>query len=130
MERLARLAEQLLASVEAFKLRENANYYAPTSNTRITLEEEQNNQLSFSNAFRTITATAQSSNAEMYNGAGTRLMPPLAPTYPPDRVPANAARGSNRFGSNGPTPPQSPHPATPNQQNKLSRTPLRSIRPE
>ena len=127
MERLARLAEQLLASVEAFKLRENANYYAPASNTRITLEEEQNSQLSFSGAFRTITATSQSSNQGMYNGAGQRLMPPLAPTYPPGRVPTNAARGSNGFGPNGPTPPQSPHPAAPNQQNRISRIPLRPI---
>lgn len=55
MERLARLAEQLLASVEAFKLHANINYYAPNANTRITLEEEQINQLSFSGAFRSIT---------------------------------------------------------------------------
>jgi methyl-accepting chemotaxis protein len=63
MERLARLAEQLLASVEAFKLRENLNYYAPMGNVTITPQDEfDNNQLSVSGAFRTVTASAQSSN--------------------------------------------------------------------
>src|SRR5713226_4400081 len=63
MERLARLAEQLLASVEAFKLRENLNYYAPMGNMAITPEQEYQNQLTVSGAFRTITASAQPSNA-------------------------------------------------------------------
>src|SRR5436309_4704630 len=58
MERVARLAEQLLASVEAFKLRENLNYYAPMGNVTITPEEEYQNQLTVSGAFRTITASA------------------------------------------------------------------------
>lgn len=62
MERLARLAEQLLASVEAFKLRENLNYYAPMGKVTITSQDEFDNQLSLSGAFRTITASAQSSN--------------------------------------------------------------------
>jgi len=62
MERLARLAEQLLASVEAFKLRENLNYYAPMGGVTITPQEEFENQLSVSGAFRTVTASAQSSN--------------------------------------------------------------------
>jgi methyl-accepting chemotaxis protein len=87
MERLARLAEQLLASVEAFKLRENLNYYAPMGNVTITPQDEfDNNQLSVSGAFRTVTASAQSSN----NNA-------LAP-----------ARTSGSF---------SPYPMTPYQQN-------------
>jgi hypothetical protein len=122
MERLARLAEQLLASVEAFKLRENANYYAPNSNTRITLEEEQNNQLSFSSAFRSITAV-QSSNPGMYNGVNPRLIPPLA-------QPANVASGSNGFGAKGSTAPRGSHPAVPNEQNRSSRIPSRPLRPE
>src|SRR5438309_3173473 len=62
MERVARLAEQLLASVEAFKLRENLNYYAPMGNVTITPEEEYQNQLSISGAFRTVTSSAQFSN--------------------------------------------------------------------
>jgi len=69
MERLARLAEQLLASVEAFKLRENLNYYAPMGNITITPEQEYQNQLSVSGAFRTITASAQPPNGGGYNNA-------------------------------------------------------------
>jgi methyl-accepting chemotaxis protein len=90
MERVARLAEQLLASVEAFKLRENLNYYAPMSNVTITPQEEYQNQLSLSGAFRTVTASAQSTNAGGYNNA-------LAP-----------ARTSGSF---------APYPMSPYQQN-------------
>src|SRR5712692_6704212 len=90
MERLARLAEQLLASVEAFKLRENLNYYAPMGNMTITPEQAYQNQQSVSGAFRTITASAQPSNAGGYNNA-------LAPAR-----------------TNGPF---SPYPTSPYQQN-------------
>jgi methyl-accepting chemotaxis protein len=87
MERLARLAEQLLASVEAFKLRENLNYYAPMGNVTITPQDEfDNSQFSLSGAFRTVTSSAQSAN----NNA-------LAPVH-----------------TNGPF---SPYPMTPYQQN-------------
>src|SRR5205809_2303444 len=58
MERVARLAEQLLASVEAFKLRENLNYYAPMGNVPIAPEVDYQNQLSLSGAFRTVTSSA------------------------------------------------------------------------
>lgn len=54
MERMARLAEQLLASVEAFKLRENLNYFAPNG---LTIAEEKQNAPG--NGFRMITASAQ-----------------------------------------------------------------------
>jgi methyl-accepting chemotaxis protein len=90
MERLSRLAEQLLASVEAFKLRENLNYYAPMGNMPITPEQAYQNQLSVSGAFRTITASAQHSNGRGYNNA-------LAPAR-----------------TNGPF---SPYPMSPQQQN-------------
>jgi methyl-accepting chemotaxis protein len=63
MERVARLAEQLLASVEAFKLRENLSYYAPMGNVTVTPEEEHQNQLSLSGAFRTVTSSAYSSSS-------------------------------------------------------------------
>ncbi|MEO9030186.1 MAG: methyl-accepting chemotaxis protein, partial [Ktedonobacteraceae bacterium] len=56
MERIARLAEQLLASVEAFKLREGLNYFAPNAAAN-GLEEE--GVLTMSGAFRTVTATVQ-----------------------------------------------------------------------
>ncbi|GAC1566556.1 MAG: hypothetical protein NVS3B14_09870 [Ktedonobacteraceae bacterium] len=61
MERLARLAEQLLASVEAFKLRDNLNYYAP-ANITITPDDQRENYLTVSGVFRTVTATAQSAD--------------------------------------------------------------------
>ncbi len=61
MERLARLAEQLLASVEAFKLRENLNYYAPMGNVTITPEREK--LLTISGALRTVTGTARPSQS-------------------------------------------------------------------
>jgi methyl-accepting chemotaxis protein len=79
MERLARLAEQLLASVEAFKLRENQNYFAPTSNVTITPENEQDNQFTVSGVFRTITASAQPSGAAL---AGAPRYNALAPATP------------------------------------------------
>src|SRR6266568_3559942 len=75
IERVARLAEQLLASVEAFKLRENLNYYAPMGNVTITPEEEYQNQLTVSGAFRTITASAQSSNNNALAPARTTTGP-------------------------------------------------------
>ena len=59
MERLARLVEQLRASVEAFKLRENQGYYVPSSNVNVTPANEQDNQMSVSGFFRTVTSTAQ-----------------------------------------------------------------------
>ncbi len=47
MERLARLAEQLLASVEAFKLRESVDYYSP-SNVTIVPEGDADNYMTVS----------------------------------------------------------------------------------
>ena len=88
MERLARLAEQLLASVEAFKLRESQSYFAPTSNVTITPEDEANNSLSISGAFRTITASAQPSRAAfagapMHNRLAPATRGPAAPVPSP-----------------------------------------------
>src|SRR5437763_5242827 len=84
MERLARLAEQLLASVEAFKLRDNLNYYAP-ANITITPESEREGFLSVSGVFRTVTATAQSSDMNRY--VNNNALPP-GPSS--DAVPAFA----------------------------------------
>src|SRR5579864_2472421 len=95
MERLARLAEQLLASVEAFKLRENLNYYAPSGNITITPENEREDQFSISGVFRTVTATAQPASSGVYNA--------LAPAG------ANAS--------------SSPYPILPYQQNNGAQTP-------
>ncbi len=59
MERLARLVEQLRASTEAFKLREDQDYYVPNANLNMTIEEEADNPLTVSGVFRTVSATAQ-----------------------------------------------------------------------
>jgi methyl-accepting chemotaxis protein len=73
MERLARLVEQLRSSVEAFKLRENQGYYVPSSNINITPEEEQDNQLTVSGIFRTVSATSLPSS----QGQGQSAQPAL-----------------------------------------------------
>jgi methyl-accepting chemotaxis protein len=72
MERLARLAEQLLASVEAFKLSENLNYYPPMGNVTITPQGEREKALTASGAFRTVTGTARPSHS---NALTYRLSP-------------------------------------------------------
>ena len=100
MERVARLAEQLLASVEAFKLRENLNYYAPVGSLAVTPEEEYQNQLSLSGAFRTVTSSAYSSNSNTF-------------------VPTRTTTG-----------PISPYPSTPYQQgNGMQSQPLYPVSP-
>jgi methyl-accepting chemotaxis protein len=63
MERMARLAEQLLASVEAFKLRdEQDNTYPPNDGLLTTITPEQEGSISFSGVFRTITSSIQPAN--------------------------------------------------------------------
>ncbi len=103
MERVARLAEQLLASVEAFKLRENLNYYAPMGNVTVTPEEEYQNQLSLSGAFRTVTSSAYSSN----NNA---LAPTRTTTGPFSPYPMTPYQQGNGMQS------QPQYPMTPYQQ--------------
>jgi methyl-accepting chemotaxis protein len=98
MERLARLVEQLRASVEAFKLREDQNYYSPPQFDIAPLENEQNNQMTVSGIFRTVTGAAQPSSARQYNA-----LPPA-----------------------GPPPPYSPYPVAPYQQNGRQGSPLQS----
>jgi methyl-accepting chemotaxis protein len=127
MERLARLAEQLLASVEAFKLRENLNYYAPSGNITITSENEREDQFSISGVFRTVTATAQPSSSGMYNAlapAGARTSGPLSPSpYSPYQqqngggMQAPPAPDQQRWGNGTPRQqtPQRPYPQWPRQ---------------
>ncbi len=94
MERLARLVEQLSSSVEAFKLRENQGFYAPNSNVSVTPTDEQENQLSMSGVFRTVTSTALHSS----RGRGTSPQNALLP-----------ARAANPFSSSYyPMAPNSP----------------------
>ena len=56
MERVARLAEQLLASVEAFKLRDNANYLVSDDDA---YAENFDGPRTPGGSFRTVTSTAQ-----------------------------------------------------------------------
>jgi methyl-accepting chemotaxis protein len=84
MARLARLVEQLRASVEAFKLRENQGYYIPpTSNVSVTPVNGQDNNLSVSGIFRTVTSTALPSGMRGQNALPPgRTAGPFAPFYP------------------------------------------------
>src|SRR6266480_2319161 len=84
MERVARLAEQLLASVEAFKLRENLNYYAAMGNVPIAPEVDYQNQLSLSGAYRTITSSAYSSPSNNVLAPARTTTGPFTP-YPRTR---------------------------------------------
>jgi twitching motility protein PilJ len=65
MERLTRLVEQLRASVEAFKMRENQDYFINQSGVN---EEATDAQLTFSGIFRTVSATAQPAQAAQLSG--------------------------------------------------------------
>lgn len=99
MERLARLVEQLRSSVEAFKLRDDQSYYMSSSQFDVSpVENEQNDQMTVSGIFRTVTGAAQPLGA----GAYKALTSPESP------------------------PPYSPYPVAPYQQNNRQGTPLRS----
>lgn len=82
MERVARLAEQLLASVEAFKLRENLNYVAPNTSFSAMVDDLRENALTASGAVRTVTATAQavSNSGALHLHSG---LPAHFPQYSP-----------------------------------------------
>ena len=101
MERVARLAEQLLASVEAFKLRENLNYYAPMGDMALTPEADYQNQLSLSGAFRTVTSSAYSSSSN-------------SNTFPPSRTTSGPFAPYPQQGNGAQQQPQ--YPMTPYQQ--------------
>lgn len=97
MERMARLAEQLLASVEAFKLRDNVDYYPPT-NVTITPDSDVDNVMTVSGVFRTITASAQPAELGRYPYPNQAL-----PTGTPSagRIPAYSPTSSWQNGGNG-----------------------------
>jgi methyl-accepting chemotaxis protein len=81
MERLARLVEQLRASVEAFKLRENQGYYVPNANVNITPLDDQDSPLTVSGLFRTVTASALPGNRG--SGSGKQNALPAARSSEP-----------------------------------------------
>src|SRR5579885_414891 len=99
MERLARLAEQLLASVEAFKRRDNLSYDTPTK-VMATPETEPEGMLSVSGYFRTVTA----GSAYPANG-GNAFLPPGPSQYPP-YAPLPSPQNGYGNGTNG----RSSHP--------------------
>jgi methyl-accepting chemotaxis protein len=117
MERMARLAEQLLASVEAFKLREEQNYYAAGANLNTTITQEPENQMSFSGMFRTITSSIQPAPEGPGEIASPQPAYPMGaqnfypPTYPQQgdnqslggwqSYPANPSNGNLPTYSNG-----------------------------
>jgi len=96
MERLARLAEQLLASVEAFKLREDTNSYIPSSNITI-VPETPDDSMSISGMFRTVTGAAQPVGAGNYNALPPANVPtpPSLRAYPSNRVAPYQPNGSS-----------------------------------
>ncbi|HVB62572.1 MAG TPA: methyl-accepting chemotaxis protein [Ktedonobacteraceae bacterium] len=92
MERLTLLAEQLLASVETFKLREGMNYYSVTPSVTVTPEHEQQ-QLSISGTFRTITAAAQSREINGYSDGNDNFAPSGVPVPYTPYAPAPYQQG-------------------------------------
>ncbi|HZR41558.1 MAG TPA: methyl-accepting chemotaxis protein [Ktedonobacteraceae bacterium] len=93
MERLARLVEQLRASVEAFKLRENQAYLAPNVGTSITIEEEKDMPLTVSGVFRTVSATTQPAQLTSGIASNGSLVTPTEDLFPlPPLQPENGNR--------------------------------------
>jgi hypothetical protein len=95
MVRLARLVEQLRASVEAFKLREDQDFLNSHTRDNFSIEEEATNSMTVSGLFRTVSATAQSQDLSRVglSGMTNALLPPggstrggdsfqLYPVYP------------------------------------------------
>ena len=126
MERLARLVEQLRASVEAFKLRENQGYYMPLpSNVTVTPVNGQDNHMTMSGIFRTVTASAQRDD-------GATNYPALAPAagrpaqqYQPISYPSNQIQPPAAYwqwpGQQHATPALPPQQQWPPQQPRTQR---------
>lgn len=109
MERLTLLAEQLLASVETFKLREGMNYYSVTPSVTVTPEHEQQ-QLSISGTFRTITAAAQSREANGYGNGNDNFAPSGVPVPYAPYPPASYQQGRPSRQDSNPPPQRYPNP--------------------
>jgi methyl-accepting chemotaxis protein len=125
MERLARLVEQLRASVETFKLRESQGYYVPpSSNVTVTQVGAQDNRMTMSGIFRTVTASTQSDN-----GLPNSNYPALAPAggrraqqYPSVSFPSNQIQPPVAYqqwpGQQVVTPPSPPQQQWQTQQQR------------
>jgi len=80
MERLSRLVEQLRASTEAFKLRENQDMSTPMVSVS-PYQEAEEGQLTMSGFFRTVTASAVPSGPAIGPGSYPyNALPPAPPT--------------------------------------------------
>ncbi len=82
MERLARLVEQLRASSDAFKLREDLSYYtsSPQFNAA-SVEQEQDSQMTISGVFRTVTRANSNDRKGLMNHALTPRVPDPVGSY-------------------------------------------------
>lgn len=94
-ERLARLVEQLRASTEAFKLRDNQGYYNSPSNVSVSFDDEQDNQLSVSGIFRTVSASALAPGMGPQQALPPARQPDAYAPYPPLPAPYNGEYGQN-----------------------------------
>lgn len=100
MQRLAMLVEQLRASVEAFKLRDNQGHYpGKLHTTQVSLEDNGEDHGSLSSLLRTVSASAHRSTV---NAGNALPMPTPIPTPTP--------RPGNRFFQPSTSPAQAPIP--------------------
>jgi hypothetical protein len=118
-ERLARLVEQLRASVEAFKLRESQGYYVPpSSNVSSAPLDNQDNQMTMSGIFRTVTSTA------LAPGMAGGQQQALPPARTPDPFPSFYPMAPNpQYGGWQPQQPQQPQQPPPQRQPYPARVP-------
>jgi methyl-accepting chemotaxis protein len=75
MERLTRLVQQLRASVEAFKLRDGQEYFAPTPNSNIGIStnstmNDEDSEFTVSSVFRAVSGTTQSPSSSPLSQQG------------------------------------------------------------
>jgi methyl-accepting chemotaxis protein len=121
-ERLARLVEQLRASVEAFKLPEDQRYIGQVANVNVIPESLAEEPLSISGGYRTVTAYQPANRMP-----GANMLPPGRPDVAPfafyPMVPNADGNGEGGWSDNrqrqqpGQPPQQWPVPAqTPSQQ--------------
>lgn len=118
MERVARLAEQLLSSVEAFKLRESLDYTVPGDSLPSLDGENQDLQFSNNNLFRMVTSTAQPvSNGGTYTPMPATNQEENFAQFSPSFAVSPYTRGNNpgQFAFPPPGNGQQPFP-TPNSQ--------------
>ncbi len=94
-ERLARLVEQLRASTEAFKLRDNQGYYNSPANVSVSFDDEQDNQLSVSGIFRTVSASALAPGMGQQQALPPARRPDVYAPYPPLPAPYNGTQYNN-----------------------------------